>query len=241
MCTVTFIARKNGFALGMNRDEQLTRAPARPPQVWRLAGRRALYPSEPGGGTWVGVNEAGTGLALINWYAIAARVTGATVSRGEVVKAALAVDTVMAAEQILAGLPLKRMNAFRLIGFFPVNREVVEWRWNLKRLTARRHAWETNIWISSGFDEPGAQRLRGKTFGDACRQVSAGSLSWLRRLHRSHRPASGPYAICMHRAEAATVSYSEIVLTPSAATMRYHGGAPCSGAAFSLHQLKRRS
>ena len=86
MCTVTFIARKNGFALGMNRDEKLARATARPPSIEEIGGRRALFPSEPSGGTWIGVNDTGAGFALVNWYSISARVAGASVSRGVVVK-----------------------------------------------------------------------------------------------------------------------------------------------------------
>src|SRR5690242_1032814 len=50
MCTVTFIAQQNGYLLGMNRDEKLTRPEAIAPTVCRLQGRSVLAPSEPGGG-----------------------------------------------------------------------------------------------------------------------------------------------------------------------------------------------
>jgi uncharacterized protein with NRDE domain len=70
MCTVTFIARQNGYALGMNRDEKVTRVTALPPARFCLAGRTVLCPSEPGGGTWIGINDAGSTLALINWYSL---------------------------------------------------------------------------------------------------------------------------------------------------------------------------
>ena len=89
MCTVTFIARRSGYALGMNRDEKLTRVRARPAARHRLGDGGALFPSEPNGGTWVGVNDSGATLALINWYSVAARVVGKTVSRGETVRSAL--------------------------------------------------------------------------------------------------------------------------------------------------------
>ena len=59
MCTVTLIARRNGYALGMNRDERLARVAALPPKNQRLERRHALFPSEPNGGTWIGVNDAG--------------------------------------------------------------------------------------------------------------------------------------------------------------------------------------
>jgi hypothetical protein len=227
MCTVTFIARRRGYALGMNRDEQLARVKALPPARRRLGSRDAIFPSEPNGGTWIGVNDAGVTLALINWYSVTARVAGQAISRGEIVKRALASDSSALVEAALRVAPLVRINPFRLIGVFLAARSVIEWRWNLDRLARARHRWQTGAWISSGFDEPGAQRTRGARFGGALRQSSAGSLAWLRRLHRSHAPQRGPYSICMHRADAATVSYTELVVARRLATLRYTPSAPC--------------
>jgi hypothetical protein len=240
MCTVTFIARKRGFALGMNRDEQLTRVTAVPPSIQILGGRRAIFPAEPGGGTWVGVNDAGIGCALINWYAVTSRVTDSPVSRGKVVTTALTAGNLPEMETGLAGLPLDRVNPFRLIGVFADSSQVVEWRWNLKHLTAISHPWKTASWISSGRDEAGAQATRGQAFDEAHRQTNAGSLAWLRRLHRSHRPARGPYSTCMHREDAATVSYTEITVSSEKAVIRYRSGAPCDNAQFKTQRLGRR-
>ena len=90
MCTVTFIVRRRGYCLGMNRDEKLTRPIALPPLKATVDGRTVLAPSEPGGGTWIAANDHGTTLALINWYSITARVDGKAVSRGEDVNSASA-------------------------------------------------------------------------------------------------------------------------------------------------------
>jgi len=230
VCTVTFIARRNGYALGMNRDEKLSRAVGLRPRLTHLNGRAILAPSEPGGGTWIGVNDTGATLALINWYSIASRVAGQAVSRGEVAKLALPSSSPALVDATLKELPLSRVNPFRLIGVFPASKAVVEWRWNLQHLKCRDHRWRTNTWISSGFDEPGAQQTRGKTFGKALRQTSAGSTDWLRRLHRSHGPECGPYSTCMHREDAATVSYTEVTMSRRMATMRYAPGALCCAA-----------
>ena len=227
MCTVTFIARRHGYALGMNRDELLTRVTAVPAARHRLGARAALFPSEPNGGTWIGVNDSGVTLALINWYSVPARATVKPISRGDVVKLALPSDSPARVEAVLAGLPLHRMNPFRLIGFFPAERAVVEWRWNLEQRARLDLPWCSNTWISSGFDEAGAQQKRGQIFRDAGRQNSAGNTNWLRRLHRSHLPECGPYAHCMHRADATTVSYTEVIVSLQSATLRYTPGAPC--------------
>ena len=52
----------------MNRDEQRTRMKAHPPDLYQCGKHQAVYPSEPTGGTWIGINAAGITLALINWY-----------------------------------------------------------------------------------------------------------------------------------------------------------------------------
>ena len=227
MCTVTLIARKNGYALGMNRDEQLARVAGLPPSRKMINGCAVLAPSEPGGGTWIALNHAGITFALINWYSIITRVKGEAVSRGNVVNAACASQTPDLAGSLLAPLPFHRINPFRLIGVFPATSEIAEWRWDLKTLVRKKHRWQDQQWISSGFDEPAAQRVRSRTFRAALKQKSAGSLGWLRRLHRSHLPQAGPFSICMHRPDAATVSCSEIIVFKHKASLRYYAGAPC--------------
>lgn len=227
MCTVTFVPRRRGYALAMNRDEKLARVAGLPPKLREVNGWAVLSPSEPDGGTWIALNDSGATLALINWYSITARVKGETVSRGRVVNAVSTANTSDRAAAALALLSLHRINPFRLIGVFPAAKQIAEWRWDLEKLLQKKHPWKMRQWVSSGFDEPTAQRVRGKTFRNALHQKSAGSLDWLRRLHRSHLPEAGPFSICMHRADAATVSGTEVVVSARQALMRYHAGAPC--------------
>lgn len=229
MCTVTFMPRASGYCLAMNRDEQRTRMAGLPPKTFRWSGRNATGPSEPGGGTWINLNDQGTTLALINWYSIPERVSKGAVSRGTIIPSLRWADTLEEVEAGLENHPLQRTNPFRLIGVFPQTGKVVEWQWDLKELKRIEHPWRLSIWISSGYDEAGAQRMRMRTFKKACRQASAGTLDWLRRLHRSHKPQGGPYAICMHRKDAVTVSYTEVAVTMRSGIMRYAGDAPCLG------------
>jgi len=227
MCSVSFLPHSPGFYVGMNRDESLVRPVAHPPKPRRKGGRATLYPTEPAGGSWVGVNDAGLALALINWYAVARVPGGGCVSRGMVVPSLLGAGK---SEEIRTGLeclPLAKMAPFRLIALAPRERFVAEFRWNQRTLDEVRYEWEPRHWFSSGYDEPRAQEVRGEVAREAWREPGAGRLPWLRRLHASHAPARGPFCFCMHRREAATVSYSEIVVTSCTAMMRYFDGPPC--------------
>jgi len=227
MCTISFIARKRGYLLAMNRDEKLSRVKGLPPKTISVEGRAVICPSEPGGGTWIALNDAGVSFALINWYSVKAALDINSISRGGVVASVAAQILPDAVSEILTKFPLPQINPFRLIGIFPASRQVFEWRWNLKTPVCEGQSWKSQQWISSGYDEPQAQRMRTKTFQLALRQKGAGSLAWLRRLHRSHTPAPGPFSTCMHRVDAATVSYTEIVATRRQASMIYGPEAPC--------------
>jgi hypothetical protein len=239
MCTVTFIARKHGYALGMNRDEKLTRAKGRSPKVRWRNGVKVLCPSESNGGTWIAVNEFGATLSLINWYSVANQVEHDSVSRGEIIRTLSACDSPDPVDTGLAKLPLPQINPFRLIGIFPAIGKIVEWRWDLKRLVRKKHRWATQQWVSSGFDEAKAQLIRGRTFRRALRQSTASSIHWLRRLHQSHAPRVGPFSTCMHRCDAATVSYTEVSVSSRLAVMRHCMGSLCQRQRFSRMEFER--
>ncbi len=226
MCTVSFLPSADGFRLAMNRDEKRARVIAEPPRVNKSGTRRAILPREPGGGSWIALNDAGVCVALINWHTIAREPRGATRSRGQIVEALACATQLPAIARILKTLPLDRLRPFRLLAIVPASKELVEWRWDLRRLHRRRHAWKPSHWFSSGYDEPQAERVRSEvcaTLGPDPRPPA------LRRLHRSHAPERGPFSICMHRKDAATVSYTEVRRNRRQSTMRYVAGPPCAG------------
>jgi hypothetical protein len=69
MCTLTFIPGLpgGGYLLATNRDESPTRAPATAPTMQQFGSRQVLAPRDPdGGGTWVGVDDSGHCLAILN-------------------------------------------------------------------------------------------------------------------------------------------------------------------------------
>ena len=226
MCSVSFLPRADGFVLAMNRDESLARLSGLPPEVHGRDGLLMLYPRERSGGTWIGVNSAGVAFSLINWYSQPDCVRGNPVSRGEVVRALLSARDRNAAASLLEGLPIERMNPFRLIVVSLSERSLTEWHCARGDLELFDLPWKRHHWFSSGFDERKANQMRRRV----CARVDNDSLDLplLRKLHRSHAPKAGPFSLCMHRNDASTVSYTEINVRGQLATAYYIAGPPCS-------------
>jgi hypothetical protein len=221
MCTLSFVTTKDGYVVAMNRDERLARGEtALPPRVVGSA----LYPHEPGGGTWIGVRADGVTLALLNWTLRPGQSSGAR-SRGFIIPELLG-----KAEATPEGIPrrhLEQTAPFRLIGFFPALREVREWRWGGSHLGDLIFPWRMQHWFSSGAGDREAEAQRGGVTSAAAAVADAGSLAWLRRLHRSHEPERGAFSICAHRGIAGTLSYTEIEVGTEV-RLRYQAGPPCS-------------
>jgi len=67
MCTVSIVTTAGGFRCIFNRDERLSRSVAHSPIERRLGERCAVFPIDPdGGGSWIGVNDAGLVAMLLN-------------------------------------------------------------------------------------------------------------------------------------------------------------------------------
>jgi uncharacterized protein with NRDE domain len=119
MCTVTVVPRADdgGFRLVVNRDERRSRPDATAP-VWHRQGSRSIaYPSDPtGGGTWVGVNDVGLAMALLNRYPmVVPRPLPEAPSRGLIIPALLGCRRVSDAIQLIRAFDCSRFNAFRLV------------------------------------------------------------------------------------------------------------------------------
>ena len=142
----------------MNRDEKRARAVALPPEVFRYGRRRAIYPRERNGGTWLAANDAGLCLALINWHTIAREPNEKPESRGRIIPALAGAVDIRAIVHRLGTTPLLNSRPFRLLVFDSRHEAIVELRWNLKKLSALHHPWRAQHWFSSGYDEPGAER-----------------------------------------------------------------------------------
>jgi len=226
MCTLTFIPKPNGYLLGMNRDERLTRELALSPVPITTASLSAVYPRESGGGTWIGSNAAGITFALLNQNP-GPQASVKERSRGEIIPALMESAHFSEAMRRFQQTDLRRLLPFVLVGIFPAEQIISQCQWDGNELKFLRIGWDVRHWFSSGVSDEMARKVRGSTCYEAWRRRDAGSAEWLRGLHASHSPVRGSFSICVHRPDAATVSYTEVAYGGGNLTMRYHAGHPC--------------
>jgi hypothetical protein len=236
MCTLTFLPKGQGYLVGMNRDELRSRPAALPPESFEKRGVRALYPRESAGGTWIACNGHGNALALLNWNDAASFLEPKRISRGVLIPELIHEADSETTARKLAGLSLAGIHPFRLIGAFRGERILREWRWNGAEIRELSFQWELRHWFSSSLSDSKAEEMRGLICADMTRKETPASSDWLIRLHRSHGAGPGPYSICVHRPDAATVSYTEVCCDSGTASLSYLAGSPCQKQGFDVRK-----
>lgn len=129
MCTVTVIpvtadaariSRSPLVRLVCNRDEQWSRPVSNGPVLRRLGSRAAIMPVDPpSGGTWIGANDSGLVACLLN--ANPPVIAGATpkrpprASRGMIVPALLAAESIDEALDLAGGIDVRQFPPFRVL------------------------------------------------------------------------------------------------------------------------------
>src|SRR5439155_19603875 len=151
MCTLTIVTGRDTYRMAMNRDEKIARGAGVPPEIHEFDGSRAIYPNDGDGGTWIATNEYGVGLALLNRNDIAPSGAAAakTRSRGRVIPALIDSRSLLDLHAVFGVSNFKGMMPFRLVGAFPSEQEIWEWRWNSIELEFRVHEWKLRHWFSS--------------------------------------------------------------------------------------------
>ncbi len=161
MCTVSVIGLVRGGAVGYrlvsNRDESPLRSPAEAP-AWRELGDglRGLWPTDPGAsGTWIGVNDAGLALAILNKNSGASTGTKGATSRGTLIPRLLSASTLDGADLMFKTLDLSALLPFRMlgIGFGAADIRAWSWSWDGASFAARRDGRVPLCLASSGLGD----------------------------------------------------------------------------------------
>jgi uncharacterized protein with NRDE domain len=226
MCTVSWLKQDAGYVVLFNRDERHSRLPALPPTFFTHDGTTICAPRDGDfGGTWIGLNEFGISVGLLNRYEDDQTDSAAHYStRGEIAIELLAASTLEEVQSRFQRLKVAAYRPFSLFAIAP-GQPVFKADWNGRSLTLNPYADQASPLVSSSYDTTRACATRRATYQTLTHQGV--TLDTLIRFHSSHFPESGPYSTCMHRADAQTVSFTIIMVGPDGAAIRYTPGPPC--------------
>jgi hypothetical protein len=216
MCTVSWLHESDGgYRLFCNRDEQRTRKAAVPPQLQMARGTRFIAPIDGVfGGTWLGVNEHGVSVCLLNRYDRAAR---GRVSRGLLVLDLLGSRSAVEAVQSAADRDLSEFSPFTLAVLEPASPTALcVWDGAVARIFPDADA--LMPLVSSSHDQKGAEKARKTAF----QQAESPD-----HFHRAHMDGPSAYSPCMHREDAETVSFSRVNVSASEISLSYSPAPPC--------------
>lgn len=233
MCTVSVIPYDGGTRILCNRDERLARPAALPP-VWRVAGTRtAVYPIDPqGGGTWVGVNDCGLAVALLNRYEVprcgptpvagpapTPRERPPLLSRGAIVPMLLPASSLGELVALASTIDRRRFAPFRLVAVVDGTVAVLtasprDWRVRTRPLV------RPLMLTSSALGDRRVDGPRRRLFA----RLLAHADTWLeaqQRFHRHQWARRPDVSVLMNRPDARTVSLTEIDIVPGRIRFRY--------------------
>jgi hypothetical protein len=238
MCTVTWLRRPGGYELFFSRDELKTRQPAIPPAGRTLRGVRYVAPRDGDfGGTWLGVNEHGVTVGLLNGRG--APPPEPRRSRGTIVAALVDATSARAAVDRLERMRLGDVAPFLLVALGPD--EVAQAaEWDGQALLAGAFADSRLPLTSSSLDPEGVAIARKNLLEVASGRADRFDVDLLDRFHRSHEPERGPLSVCMHRDDAETVSLCRVSVTPALVELHYEAGSPCSRPQPIVARMRRR-
>jgi len=222
MCTLTWSYSEDGYHLHFNRDESRLRPRGKAPELHVQNGVQFLAPiDQQAQGTWILCNQHGLSACLLNNYIDITPVDSQR-SRGLLVRDLSCAASVNEALSRISAEDISRYQPFDAFLFDLA--ESCEVSWNGRQMQITPDTSPQGFKSSSGFEAATVIGGRRAQF-----QQLSGNTDSLRNFHRSHFPEKSAYSVCMHREDACTQSYTEILMTGRTARMSYIDGPPCRG------------
>jgi Transport and Golgi organisation 2 len=221
MCTVSIVPFESGFRVACNRDERRTRPNALRPSIHTGPATTSIWPVDPvSGGTWIGVNDAGLVLVVLNRTHSGSRLaTSPLLSRGTIVPQLLQTETVQAAIEAATRLDASRFEPYTLLAL--QRAQACSITVNSVRPTLCSYDLvHPHFFTSSALGDDLAARWRAPLFASLVER-SANRLDGQIRFHR-HRWLDRPeISVRMSRRDAATVSITTIDVSQERIRMGY--------------------
>lgn len=200
--------RSDGYELFCNRDESRTRLPALPPTRQQRNGVTFVAPRDADArGSWIGVNELGLTLCLLNLYPASDAQPKLPVSRGVLLMSLLDCRSQTEVARRLNTILFKRFKPFLLLALEP-GRPVSMHTWDGALFSSST---EVPPVTTSSFDTANVIEARRAMFTQLQGEA----------YHLSRDPRGGAYSVCVSRDDAQTVSFSHIVVSAGQIEFRY--------------------
>ncbi len=217
MCTVVFIPLPGGVLLSSNRDEHPLRDPAGKPAFFQGKFGEMLYPLDPAGkGTWVGANDQGHILVLLNGAFVAhQRQENYRCSRGQVVRALL--DQYDALQAYLQ-MDLHNIEPFTLVLW--QNGFLYELVWDgLQRHVCTKDSGQAHMWSSATLYTQEAKAIREQRLKDWLMGNPSLTPSALRAFLTAYNDTENGFV--MDRGRVKTLSISTLLQNNEATSFAY--------------------
>lgn len=245
MCTITFYpVSADHYFLSMNRDEARTRSHADPPQTGLSGMTRYIHPIDGDkGGTWIGVNQYGISLSIMNWHS-AQQPDGNNnefISRGWIIPNLMDSVDLGDCDRQLHQLSLAKTKPFRMLAVQPSPLRIVEWLWDMNELRMKKQPTKRSIWTSSGWKPHHVHNTRKRIFENFWKHHDEVSIDNIEVLHATQLPAPGPLAISMSHPKAMSVSNTIVEVSPEKAVMHYLDGFPAKSKNWYQTEIKREA
>jgi len=234
MCTVSWVHETDGYRLLCNRDEKRTRAGATPPTVEIRDGVRFLAPSDGNfGGSWIGVNELGVSVCLLNGNGP----RGVNLrSRGLLLLDLVSAESADDVAERASNMDLSVFAPFTLVAL-ERHRPSVLVEWDGSEVAVLLDADQYMPLVSSSFDTNRVRARRKAQFEELVQGHGRLDEDVLEAFHKSHGLAPDAYSTCMHRPDAETVSFSRVKVSDTQIAFFYTPAAPCAGAGIQFNAL----
>lgn len=222
MCTVSVVPSRDRLRLICNRDESRTRPDALDP-IWRRIGpRTACFPVDPlSGGTWIGLNDAGLALALLNSNTDGNPATGPRQSRGTIIPPLLACKTFEDLVERAHAIVAEDFAAFRLVAIHAGRIAVI--LGNGRDLSCRTDTINRPVvFTSSSLGDHVVAGPRRALFERMVLRRPANAWLGAQRLFHRHRwPSQPAISVQMTRPDGRTVSRTVIDLSSRNIALHY--------------------
>jgi uncharacterized protein with NRDE domain len=212
MCTVSFVNSKGKIFITSNRDEQIIRPAALPPEFYEINNRKILFPKDAkAGGTWFAVSETGNVIVLLN---------GAKEkhdfkpnfyqkSRGLIVLELIATENII---KEWGTISLDKVEPFTLVVY--ENQKLYQLQWDeVSKDTKELNILEKYIWSSSTLYPKEIRAARSNWFFDFVTPKSTINKEDLFSFHSNKNPNDSQNGLVINRENLLkTISISQLVI-----------------------------